>query len=212
MTVYSFPSTVSIARSGAKWGLLGNTVAGTSSLSGTVQTKEFPAPHWAGQITTVPLIGAARHDLAVFLAQLRGGGQRFYYGDPLYLKLGPQGTAGGTPLVNGTSQTGTSLITDGWNFSETVVKKGDYCHYDNASGGRELHLITADGTSDGSGNLTLPLEPPIRVSPADGAAITVTNAMAQMRLVDDAQAIMNQLENGFAAATLRFIEAFTDAA
>lgn len=112
------------------------------------------------------------------------------------------GAHGGTPLVNGAAQnvtyatskdTGTqSLITDGWTVSTLVLKAGDVFTlagvYDvNPVTKATLpHLkqfvVTADGTSSGTGTLTLTIAPAIITSgahqtcsaaPADNAAITV---------------------------------------
>ena len=85
----------------------------------------------------------------------------------------PNGAGGGTPLVNGATQSGTSLITDGWPNSTLVMRAGDCFKLDSLN---ILYRVTADGTSDGSGNLTLSINPPIASgnSPATNAALTLT--------------------------------------
>ena len=106
-------------------------------------------------------------------------------------------TTGSTPLVKGASQTGASLITDGWANSTAVIKKGDVftianVHHVNpqslqSTGAVQQFVATADGTSDGSGNLTISISPSITTgtgfqtvdgSPADNAAITMVGAEA----------------------------------
>lgn len=112
------------------------------------------------------------------------------------------GPLGGTPLVNGASQnvtyaaskdTGTqSLITDGWTASAASrVKAGDVFTLAGVFDVNPVtkatlpHLkqfvVTADGSSDGTGNLTLTIAPAIITSgahqtvsaaPADNAAMT----------------------------------------
>jgi len=106
---------------------------------------------------------------------------------------GPQG---GTPLVNGASQTGASLITDGWTASAASrLKEGDVFTIAGVSsvnpqsrqstGALQQFVCTADKSSDGSGNLTATISPSITVSgafqtvtgsPADNAAIVVAGA------------------------------------
>jgi hypothetical protein len=106
------------------------------------------------------------------------------------------GPLGGTPLVNGASQTGASLVTDGWTASAANrLKKGDIFTIaavyavNPVSGDTLSHLqqfvVTADVASDGSGNATIPISPSITAtgayktvsaSPADNAAITVLGA------------------------------------
>ena len=107
-------------------------------------------------------------------------------------------TTGSTPLVKGAAQTGASLITDGWANSTAVIKKGDVFtiadvnHVNPQSltsvATAQQFVATADGTSDGSGNLTISISPSITTgtgfqtvdaSPADNAAITMVGAEAK---------------------------------
>lgn len=117
------------------------------------------------------------------------------------------GAWAGTPLVNGATQTTTwasakatgtqSLVTDGFTAS-TTVKRGDVFTLGTTSNGflainprtrtalpyLQQFVATADGTADGSGNLTLTISPPIITSgayqtvSAIGTAATTTDNMA----------------------------------
>lgn len=106
------------------------------------------------------------------------------------------GAQGGTPLVNGASQTGASLITDGWTAAAANrLKAGDVFTIANvygvnpqsrqSTGDLQQFVVTADTASDGSGNATIPISPSIitsgafqtvNVAPADNAALTVLGA------------------------------------
>ena len=105
------------------------------------------------------------------------------------------GAHGGTPLVNGASQTGASLVTDGWTASTAVLKEGDVItlagvnavnpQSRESTGVLRQFVVTANVTSDGSGNATIAISPSITTgtgfqtvtgSPADNAAITVSGA------------------------------------
>jgi hypothetical protein len=108
------------------------------------------------------------------------------------------GGLGGTPLVNGASQTGTSLITDGWTAAAANrLRRGDVFTIANvfavnpltrqSTGKLAQFVVTADVSSDGSGNATIPIFPAITTSgayqtvtaaPADNAAITVLTGAA----------------------------------
>jgi hypothetical protein len=107
-------------------------------------------------------------------------------------------TTGSTPLVKGAAQTGSSLITDGWANSTAVILKGDVFTIANvnhvnpqslaSTGTAQQFVATANGTSDGSGNLTVSISPSITTgtgfqtvdaSPADNAAITMVGAEAK---------------------------------
>lgn len=71
-----------------------------------------------------------------------------------------------TVLVNGGSQTGRTIDTDGWPAGTTILRAGQFVTI-----GDQLLQLTENVTSNGSGEATLTFEPPIRVSPADNAAV-----------------------------------------
>ena len=85
------------------------------------------------------------------------------------------GAGGGTPLVNGADQSGTSLVTDGWTNDVTgVIKAGD-CF--TIAGLDVLFRATADANSGSTtGPATISIEPPIVAgsSPATNAALRVS--------------------------------------
>lgn len=118
------------------------------------------------------------------------------------------GAHGGTPLVNGGSQNVTyaaakntntqTLVTDGWTTSTNVLKEGDVFTLagvfavnpvpgEGATGKTVLpylqqFVVTADATSDGTGNATVSISPAIittgpyqtvDAAPADNAQISV---------------------------------------
>lgn len=111
------------------------------------------------------------------------------------------GALGGTPLVNGANQTGSSLVTDGWTNTTGAVKKGDVFTiagvYEvnplsrRSTGELQQFVVGADATADGSGNMTISISPTltpvdslgnvvqfqtVTASPANDAAITVLGA------------------------------------
>jgi hypothetical protein len=103
----------------------------------------------------------------------------------------PRGASGGTPLVNGASQTGTTLVTDGWPNSTLVLKAGDYFVVNS-----ELKIVTSDATSNGSGQLTISFSPDIRTSPSDNAPLTVSNWTIPMILASDTETMWETNEHG----------------
>ena len=88
--------------------------------------------------------------------------------------LTPHGVGGGSPLVKGASQTGASLLVDAAPLSTTNwLKAGDIIK---VAGVNWVLDVTANVTSDGSGNATIGIDPPILAgqSPADNAVVTIT--------------------------------------
>ena len=103
--------------------------------------------------------------------------QRGQYGNFTFVLPGnlatPQGVATGTPLVNGASQAGRSVVTDGWTPSTSgILKAGDVIKF---AGQNKIYMLTDDANSDGGGNATLAIEPALFASPADNEALTVSN-------------------------------------
>jgi hypothetical protein len=111
------------------------------------------------------------------------------------------GAQGGTPLVNGASQTGSNIITNGWSNATAVLNAGDVvtfagCYAVNyvtgtASSSLQQFVVTANVTSDGSGNATIPISTGIggyngiitsgstqncSASPTNAGAVTVTGS------------------------------------
>ncbi len=94
------------------------------------------------------------------------------------------GDYGGTPLINGASQTGDSLVTDGWTASTQVLNAGDIIrisgvyginpqNYEN-SGYLQSFVVQQDVVSDGAGNATIVVGPALN----DGT-LTTTNPNGQ---------------------------------
>jgi len=96
-----------------------------------------------------------------------------------------------TPIVNGASQTGSSLITSGWAAGASFLKKGDTFTIANVFGvntlsyvstGRLQQFVVTSDINDTAGAMTIPISPAIvtsgplqsvTASPANGAALTV---------------------------------------
>jgi len=194
----------------SQFGLQPKTQTFSSPLNGAVQTLELPGALWFGTFTLPLMKIDTAAEWQAFLVNLMGASGRFYGFDPT--RTSPRGiysAASDTPLVNGASQTGNSLTTDGWRLSGTgLLLPGDYFEV-TANGVKELHMITAQVDSDAGGVATLTFNPPLRNSPLDNATIVLTDPKVEMRLVDDGQVTWNvsigDFINGFSFSA---IEAF----
>jgi hypothetical protein len=112
------------------------------------------------------------------------------------------GALGGTPAVNGGGQAGTSLVLNGWTAAAAQrLNQGDILQIGSGSTGvygvnpqartstgrLQDFVVTAPASSDGSGNMTVNIWPPITpggqfqtvtTSPATGALVTVYSTAA----------------------------------
>lgn len=109
------------------------------------------------------------------------------------------GQYSGSPTVNGAGQTGSSIVTQSWPNSQTVLKQGDVITFAGvnavnpqnrqSTGALRQFVVTQDVASNGSGAATIPIAGPgglgiitggpfqtVTASPANSAAIVVQGA------------------------------------
>lgn len=199
MAVITYPTLTKTAPARMRWSLVSNTQVSVSPLNGSIQTQELPGARWKLQMDYPPLDEADAALMRAFLAKMRGQANRVDLGP--FDRQTPRGTAGGTPLVNGASQTGVSLVTDGWSAGATMLT-GDFFAV-----AQQLFVVVADATADGSGNMTLTIEPPIRTSFADNAAVTKASPKARFMLLTNEVGWDVQLK-GLTDFAFDLIEAF----
>ncbi len=182
MPTLTFPD-VPIAQ--AHWSLVSNTQSMDSDLNGSGQDLALPGDKWALQITVTDLMGREARMFSAFVNSLRGRTGRFYMIPP---GCGtPLGTAAGSGVVSGAGQSGSTLVTSGWTPNQAeLFAVGDYFQV-----GNELKQITAAVAASGTGTATLQFTPPLRTSPANGAAIISVNPKCIMKSVDNNQAGYN---------------------
>ena len=162
--------------------LKGNSVTALSQSPFTLsqQVQVFPGQQWTADVTLATLTRADAEVWNAFLLSLNGYQGTFLLGDPA--GVNPRGVGTGTPLVNGGTQSGNELVTDGWSDSITnILKAGDWFHMVVNSRYR-LHKVLQNTNSDGSGNATLTIWPSLRESPPDNTSLVINNAQGQFRL------------------------------
>lgn len=177
MTTLTWPTLSRTAPRVLDWSLAPNTQSFSSPLSGAVQTIEMPGARWKASFMMENLTEADAAILQAFLVTLRGRAGRFYLYN--FARMMPRGTISGTPLVKGAAQTGNTLIIDGCTVGSTLLA-GDYFAVNG-----ELKMVVANATANGSGEMTLTIEPPLRASPADNAAVTTYQPTATFMLASD---------------------------
>lgn len=139
----------------------------SSPLSGQTQTVEMPGTRWAMSMRLSGLNADERANIAAFLAELRGRANRFTLHD--LMNPVPRGTMRGTLTVSGNIAAGavTCSVTGGAGQASTTLLRGDKLNI-----GGELKLISANAQANGSGVITLNIEPPFRAAVSSGAGVT----------------------------------------
>lgn len=175
MATITFPS--SPKPSGMSWRLVQPAQQNVSQWTGARQVLASGRGWWECSLSLPPIVGeTAVNAWRSFMAQARGAANDFQ----VPVNEIAQSAAVATPRINGAGQTGRSLITDGWPVLTTVLYAGQFVTI-----GNQLLQLTADITSNVSGQATISFEPAIRVSPADNALIEFKNPYALMYFVED---------------------------
>lgn len=149
-----------------------------SPFTGVEQIQKHQGQWFTAKIQLSPMNRPDAEVWLAFLASLNGRENTFLLGDSLGATA--RGTVAGTPLVNGASQTGNSLTTNGWDVGATILA-GDYIQLGSGSTA-ELYKVLEDETADGSGEATLDIWPDLRSTPGDTDAIVVSNTVGVFRL------------------------------
>lgn len=141
--------------------------------SGRVLTREFGGQFWIINVSYRNLNRDQFEPINSLLLSQQGSAGNFLVSVPS--KNTPRGVATGTPLVvNGAAESsGTTLVVDGFTISTTdIIKQGDIL---TIAGDTKVYEVTADANSDGAGEATLTISPPLIELPANNAAVTFTN-------------------------------------
>ncbi len=153
--------------------IVGNTGLFASPLVASAQTLSR-STKWNALYQFANMRADDRADLIGTIAALRGQDNRLrvsVFDNP------KRGDYGGTPLVDGASQTGFALNIKGAPPAITNwIRKGDYFSVE-VNGEHELKMAIADATSDGGGLVVLSFTPRLRAAPADDAVIFVEDGV-----------------------------------
>ena len=148
------------------------------------QVHEFLGAKWYSTVTLPPMNRTQANEWLAFFMQLHGQFGTFLMGDPDAKTV--QGTIGNTIAVNGEHSVGAyDIVIDGADTSESqLFKKGDYVQF-NSGATSKLHMIIADVASDGSGDATLTIEPPLSATLSNNATVTYSSPKCVMRMLSN---------------------------
>ena len=161
------------------FGLTRSVAISISPFTKQEQVFQHEGEQWKATFTLPPMKKEKAAVWLAFLMSLRGRRGTFKIGDQDRKTI--QGTATGTVLVNGASQTGNAINLDGFTASRAnVFLAGDYIQINSY-----LYMVSANVTANGSGQATVYVEPELRtgIEPInDNTTVIYTNTTTLMRL------------------------------
>jgi len=177
MAIYNFPD---ITPTTQTFELVTNTSQFQSPVSGAIQTLSRKGSYWKTCMVFRNLSGSDRSELQAFIAKLDGQTHRMRLEDYGRVRNGAA-TSPQSVLVDGAGQTGYQIDLDGATANVTnFFKAGDYISFNN-----ELHMVTADASSDGTGSLTVDIAPNIRKATENNDAVQIFSPFGVFMMINN---------------------------
>lgn len=154
-----------------------------SPFTGQEQVQRFQGQLWGATVAYPAMKRANAEEVISFLLKLYGRFGTFLMGDPNGAT--PRGEAGGTPLVDGASQTGDTLAIKGATVGQSNwLRAGDYISLGSGVN-THLHKVLTDANTDSIGDVTVDIWPELRTSPANNDPVTVSSCKGLFRLASN---------------------------
>ncbi len=159
------------------WRLVQPAQNNISQWTGARQVLPSGRGWWECQIVYPPIVGTTNANAwRGFIAAMRGPT------NDAQIKVDPtaQSALANTMLSNGANQTGRSMAVDGLPASTTVLVAGQFVTVQN-----QLLQLTANVTTNASGQATLSFEPSLRAAVPDNTAVEYKNPYCLMYITDE---------------------------
>lgn len=195
MATFFFPS---IEPSFVRWQLKSNTGVQVSPHTGAIKTISRGGERWVAELQFLDLRGDEKAEMKAFFSRLLGQTHRFFLRDHSSIN---RGAFGGSPLVAGASQTGSSIDIDGLDTSVSDWIRGG----DMFSVNGELKMAVRDQDSLFDGTMSLDFVPRLRTSPPDND-IVVTTAAEGVFLLQADEASWTNKPGDFSDFVIRAVE------
>lgn len=169
------------------------------TLGGAIQRVEVGVPLWRVSYETVAMVETEGEAWTAWGASLRGGARLFKAVNPLR-RYGLAYRAGLTGLVRAGTATafdGTAPISSVGGSLDTLtlttlpaayeVKAGDMLSLGYASGAQGLHRVIENATANGSGSVTVTIEPTVKAGGASGRTASLVLPWFKAVLEGDVQ-------------------------
>ena len=175
----AMPTTPNFVRS--EWSITRAVSQSQSPFTYATQVHKFTGAKWSATVSLPPMLRSQAVEWQSFFMRLQGQYGTFLMGDPDASAV--RGTINDTIAVNGeVGVGGYDVVVDGADASESqLFKTGDYVQF-NSGATSKLHMIIADVASDGSGNATLQIEPPLSATLLNNATISYASPKCVMRM------------------------------
>jgi hypothetical protein len=148
------------------------------------QVQAHQGQMWALSFTLPPMPRAQAEEWAAWAVSHNGVEGSSLMGDPDgKIKRGSWGTA----IVNGTGQTGGTLVVDGMGGTR-VASKGDYFQIGTGSSS-QLYKLIENATASAGGTGTLVFMPRLRSAPTDNATLILGTAQCRFSFTTNDQAM-----------------------
>lgn len=146
--------------------------------SGKIQTRSTTQRGFTWE-ETWGILDPTDEDVRELLANIRNWHRSGTVVDVEHPRITKLGAGGGTPVVNGGSQTGATISTSGWPNSTWILRAGDFIRFGSETGS---HEVTNDALSNGSGVAGVSINPPVFVghSPTGGSSVTIAGTGVAM--------------------------------
>tara|TARA_R110000803_G_scaffold920_1_gene3177 strand:+ start:6488 stop:7114 length:627 start_codon:yes stop_codon:yes gene_type:complete len=183
MTAPSYPLNLPTSPSNfrtSEWRIVRTVAVSTSIYDYSSQSADFGGAMWTTTVGLPPMKRDEAYAWQVFFMQLHGRAGTFLLGDPDSKTI--RGALDSTINVNGTFAVGAySIGIENATASTVIFKAGDYIQFGSGAT-QKLHMITANCTSNGSGQATVEIEPPLKTALANDSAIIYSSTKAVMRM------------------------------
>lgn len=155
----------------------------TSRSTFGAQAQEVGVPLWAADFSIAPLYESRAGLWKATLLKLKGQVNQFEMWD--VRRPVPLGTMRGTmTLAAGSAQSATSLvISAGVGQASTTLLQGDYLQLGSGVT-QQVVMVMDDATADGSGDITVTIESPLRNAFSLGESVTWNKPKALFRRVE----------------------------
>lgn len=164
------------------WGQADYSLTEISDQTGAASSRSFGPPRWTLAFTSVEALSRVQAGVwEAFFAQLRGRVNHLAAYD--VLRPVPQGTMRGSLTLNSSAAAGdvTLSITGGGGQASTTLLRGDWLQLSSGLGTSQLVKVCADATANGSGVISVTVEPPLRLAFVGSTVVTWSAPLAYFK-------------------------------